>query len=100
MRWVGGYLNDNPSAFTTSEALAANMKLPPAALADFRRFALDERVQIPEDAENSAILERALIHWIAETKWGERGLYRVAAVGDQEIAAAAEAFGRAEEILK
>ncbi len=100
MRWVGGYLSDNASTFTTPDALAASMKLPPASLANFRSFASGERVEIPTDGESSARLERALIHWIAEAKWGEPGLYRVAAVGDTEIDAAVKAFARAEEILK
>ncbi len=99
-RWVPGYIDSNPNAFTTADALAATPRLPAQALADFRRFAAAERVQIPEEPEATAILERAIIHWIAETKWGEPGLYRVAAVGDPEIEAAVRAFGRAEEILR
>jgi carboxyl-terminal processing protease len=99
-RWVGGYLSENATAFPNAEALAANPKLPAAVLQDFRRFASAERIQIPEDSEASATLERALLQWIAETRWGEAGLYRLAAVGDPEIEAAVKAFERAEEILK
>ncbi|MGH7719771.1 MAG: S41 family peptidase [Gemmatimonadaceae bacterium] len=99
LKWTGGYLSANASAFPSLEALAAAPTLPATVLADFRRFAAAERVMIPPGDEADRQLERALVKWIAETKWGEAGLYRVSAVMDPELKAATAAFDRAAGIL-
>jgi carboxyl-terminal processing protease len=99
LRWTGGYLDANPDLFTTPEELAADPTLDPSALALFRTFAEKQGVQIPNDAETETQLRNALVLWIAGVKWGPAGYYRVAAVLDAEISAAAREFERAESIL-
>ncbi|HEX2095140.1 MAG TPA: S41 family peptidase [Longimicrobiaceae bacterium] len=99
LQWIGGYVSANPGAFTTPAALAASPVLPAAALADFRRFAAGQGVEVPAGAEADALLQRALVRGIAAVKWGSAGYYRVSAVLDPEVAAAVGEFSRAATIL-
>jgi carboxyl-terminal processing protease len=99
LRWAGGYLDANPGLFTTPEALAAAPTLAPEALALFRTFAEQQGVRIPADADAEAQLRDALVLWIAGVRWGPAGFYRLAAVLDQEVGAAARELERAETIL-
>lgn len=99
LRWAGGYLEANASSFTTPEALAADPTLPGDALSLFRDFAEQQGVRIPATAEADIQLRNSLVLWLAGMKWGPRGLYRLAAVLDPEVEAAAREFGRAAEVL-
>lgn len=99
LRWVGGFLDGNPSLFSTAEALARDPSLPAEAIRQFREFAEEHGVEIPEGDEADTRLRHALVLRIASAKWGAEGYYRVAAALDPEIEAAAAAFPRAEEIL-
>lgn len=95
LKWIGGYVSENPGAFTTPEALAAKPTLPVQAVVDFRAFAAREGVAIPEGAEVDARLQRVLVYGVAAVKWGEAGFYRVEAALDPEIAAAVREFPKA-----
>ncbi len=99
LRWAGGYLDANPGEFTTLEALAADPSISSSALQLFRTFAEQQGVHIPSDAEADPLLQHALVQWIAGVKWGPPGFYRLAAVLDPEVAAAARELSRAELIL-
>ncbi|HEU0014558.1 MAG TPA: S41 family peptidase [Longimicrobium sp.] len=98
-RWVAGWLTEAGSQLTTAEALAASPRLPGNALAQFRAFAAQAGHRVPEGAEADRALERMLVEDVAFTKWGEQGLYRVAAALDQQIQQAVAQFERAGQIL-
>ncbi|MBA3890439.1 MAG: hypothetical protein H0X64_07905 [Gemmatimonadaceae bacterium] len=94
LKWVGGYLERNAAALTTPDRFAAET-LPAAALADFRRFAEAQSAIIPAGDAAEEVLRTLLMRTIAGAKWGDRGVYRVMARSDAEIAAAIAAFDRA-----
>jgi hypothetical protein len=98
-RWIGGYLTENASAFTTADALAANPRLPAGALASFRAFAGQQGHTVPAGPEADRALERMLLREIAGTRWGGTGYYRVDAALDPQIARAVAEFARAQQIL-
>jgi carboxyl-terminal processing protease len=100
LKWIAGHLTAAGGAYPTLDALAASLKAAPGAVADFRRFAVEQRVTIPEGAEADARLERAIVGWVALAKWHDPGLYRLAAVQSADVKRAVEAFARAESILK
>jgi hypothetical protein len=88
------------AAYSTLDALAASGRPAPGAVAEFRRFAVEQGVTIPDGADADTRLERAIVRWVALAKWGDAGLYRLAAVQSGDVKRAVEAFGQAEGILK
>ena len=100
LKWIAGHLTAVGGAYPTLDALAASPKAASGAVADFRRFAAEQGVTIPEGAEVDVRLERAIIRWVALAKWNDPGLYRLAAVQSADVKRAVEAFGKAEGILK
>jgi len=100
LKWIGGHLTAATTAYPTLDALAASPKAAPGAIADFRKFAAEQGVTIPEGAEADARLERAIVRWVAVAKWGDPGFYRLVAVQSGDVKRAREAFARAESILK
>jgi len=100
LKWIAGHVTAAGGGYPTLDALAASPKAAPGAVADFRRFATEQGVTIPDGAEADARLERAIVRWVALAKWGDPGYYRLAAVQSADVKRAVEAFSRAEGILK
>jgi hypothetical protein len=100
LKWIAGHVSAAVAAYPSLEALAASPKAAPGAVADFRRFAREQGVSIPEGTEADERLERAIVRWVALAKWHEAGMYRIAAVQSADVKSAVEAFGKAEGILK
>jgi len=99
LKWTGAWVTANAAALTSLDVLASSPSLPSAALADFRAFAAKDGITIPSDTETDALLQRVLVRTVAETKWGDEGYFRLAAVTSPEVAAARGDFGRAQSIL-
>jgi carboxyl-terminal processing protease len=100
LKWIGGHVSANAAAYASVDALAANPVPPADAVADFRKFAADQGVTIPPGEDADRRLRRAIVLAAARAKWGDEGVYRIAAVMDPEVKAAAAAFDKAAEILK
>lgn len=98
-RWLGGWVTANAGRWADAAALAADPRLPDGALADFRAFAAGQGVEVPAGADADARLQRELVRGVAFARWGAEGMYRVDAVLDPDVAAAAREFDRAAEIL-
>ena len=99
LKWTGGYVSANAARYPSLDALAAAPTAPPEAILDFRAFAEREGVTIPPGGEADMLLGRALVRWVAGTKWGDAGYYRVDAVLDGEVRAAVAAFDKAQAML-
>ena len=97
LKWIGGYVSAEGASFPTLDSLAARPTLPAAALERFRAFAAAQGVVIPPDEDER--LQRVLIRSVALAKWGEEGFYRIAALLDPAVEAAAKQFERAATIL-
>jgi carboxyl-terminal processing protease len=100
LKWIAGHVSAAATAYPSLDALAASPKAAQGAVADFRRFAREQGVTIPESAEADERLDRAIVRWVALAKWYEPGLYRIAAVQSVDVKSAVEAFGKAEGILR
>ena len=100
LKWIAGHVSAAAAAYPSLDALAESPKAAPGAVADFRRFAGEQSVTVPEGADADARVERAIVRWVALAKWHEPGLYRIAAVQSPDVKSAVEAFGKAEGILK
>jgi carboxyl-terminal processing protease len=100
LKWIAGHVTAAGAAYPSLDALAASPKAAPGAVADFRRFAREQGVSIPETPEADQRLDRAIVRWVALAKWHEAGLYRIAAVQSGDVKSAVEAFAKAESILK
>jgi carboxyl-terminal processing protease len=100
LKWIGGHVSSAAAAYPSLDALAASPKAAPGAVADFRRFAREQGVTIPDGADVDARIERAIVGWVALAKWQEPGFYRIAAVLSGDVKSAVEAFAKAESILK
>jgi carboxyl-terminal processing protease len=98
-QWVGPYLDAHGAEYSTLDNFAATPALSEATLADFRAFAASHGDSIDTGAGADRLLQRALALTVAEAKWGDPGFYRVAAITDPDVAAAAAAFDRAPAIL-
>lgn len=98
LKWTPGYLSANGGAFASLESFAKNPVVPPDALTSFRAFAAEQNVTLPTDGESNELLRRAIARWIADTKWGDAGLYRLTAVLDPEVKSATAAFAQAERL--
>jgi carboxyl-terminal processing protease len=99
IKWMGGFVSGNAGAFASLDGLAASPKLPDAAIADFRHFAVQQGVVIPAGADADEALQGELVRAAALTKFAEPGFYRVSAVLDREVKRAAQLFERATGIL-
>jgi carboxyl-terminal processing protease len=99
LRWVAGYLDSNPDAFTDLETLAADPRLPRDAAESFLGFAREQGLEVMGGGDSLEALERVLLPHIAGTLWGRTGRYRTAALLDPEVARAAGFFGAAAEML-
>jgi carboxyl-terminal processing protease len=99
LKWIGGYLSENPAVLTTAEALAGRPALPAEAVTAFRNFARRHGIEIPDGAEADSSLQQALVLRAAAARWGAEGYFRVAAVLDPDVSAAADAFPVAEQVL-
>ena len=97
LKWIGGYVSAEGASFPTLDSLAARPTLPAAALERFRAFAAAQGVVIPPDEDER--LQRVLVRSVALAKWGEEGFYRIAALLDPAVEAAAKQFERAATIL-
>jgi carboxyl-terminal processing protease len=99
LKWIAGHLSANPAAYATLDQLAAHPAMAPGALADFRKFAAEQKVTIPDGADADRRLTTTLLERVAFAKWGSAGLYRLEAVLDPEITAGVQAFDKAAAIL-
>src|SRR6266700_4100825 len=97
LKWVGGYVAAAGASLPALDSLAAHPLLPAAAQETFRTFAAAQGVAIPADAGDQ--LQRLLVRSVALAKWGEEGLYRIAAASDPAVETAARQFDRATAIL-
>jgi carboxyl-terminal processing protease len=100
LKWIAGHVTAAAGAYASLDALAASGKAAQGTVADFRRFAVEQGVTVPEGAEADARLERAIVRWVALAKWGDAGFYRLAAVQSDDVKHAVNAFAKAESILK
>ncbi|MGH7700925.1 MAG: S41 family peptidase [Gemmatimonadales bacterium] len=97
LKWIGGYVTAAGASLPSLDSLAARPALPASALADFRTFARAQGIEIPPTADER--LQQVLVRAVALAKWGEEGYYRLAAVLDPAVTAAAKRFNRAAAIL-
>ena len=100
LKWIAGHVSAAGAAYPSLDAVVASPKSAPGAVADFRRFAKEQGVTIPDGGEEDAWLDRSIVRWVALAKWQEPGLYRIAAVQSGEVKSAVEAFAKAEGILE
>ncbi|MFN8575025.1 MAG: S41 family peptidase [Gemmatimonadaceae bacterium] len=98
LSWVGGYVSAHAASLTSAADFAAATELPPDALVDFRRFASQQGVVIPDGPVADGQLQRLLRRSIAHAKWGDLGLYLTELRRDPAIAAAAALFDRAQAL--
>ncbi len=95
LAWVGGYVSANDAALPSAAAFASGPGLPSSALADFRRFAAQQGVEIPTGAESDTQLNTLLSRAVAHAKWGDEGMYLTELRRDPAIGEAARHFDRA-----
>jgi carboxyl-terminal processing protease len=100
LRWAGAHVAANAGAYASLDALAARPVLAPGALAELRQRAAAASVLVPDGAAADAALTRAALRRVADARWGDAGYYRIGAVVDPEVAAAAAAFDRAASLLR
>ena len=98
LRWVADYLHRTPD-LPDLERLAEWPVLRDTGVADFRTFAARQGVEIPNDAGAAAQLQGVLVATVAMARWGRPGFYRIAALLDPAVEAAADAFDHAALIL-
>jgi carboxyl-terminal processing protease len=92
LKWIGGYVSANPSAFASVDALARQQSPDATAIAEFRRFAGTQGVIIPETLEANTTLGRLLASGAARSKFGDAGFYRISAGLDPEVQIAKRAL--------
>ncbi|HEY2849797.1 MAG TPA: S41 family peptidase [Gemmatimonadaceae bacterium] len=96
--WAGGYTTAQGATLGSLDAFVRAPALPAPAMNDFRKYAKDQGVEIPTDSATNVMLERLLARAVANSKWGEAGLYSVTAVLDGEVAQAKTEFKKAEAL--
>lgn len=89
LRWVPGFLDAGGAPFPDVEAMGADPSLRDEAIADFRAFAAQQGVEVPETPEASRALTRVLLLRIARVRWGEAGAYSLIAALDPAVRQAA-----------
>jgi carboxyl-terminal processing protease len=92
LKWIGGYVTANPSAFATADALARAQSLDANGIREFRTFAATQGIVIPQTADADSTLQRVLLAAGARSKFGDAGFYRVSAAMDPEVQTARKAF--------
>lgn len=92
LKWIGGYVSANPAAFSSLDKLAQDKSVGVNAVAEFRKFASSQGVQIPQTPDADALLERVITESAARSKFGDAGFYRMTAVLDPEVQTARKAF--------
>lgn len=97
LKWAGGYLST--ADLPPLQTLASDPVLPSGALESFREFATSRGLTVPDDADMTARLERALVSWLALTRYGEAGYHVVATALDPVVREAARHFEQANAIL-
>ena len=100
IKWIAGHVSAHPAGYPSLAALAAAPWLAGNGVADFRKFAAEQRVMIPEGADSDRLLQELLVPLVAESKWGSEGYYRMVAVLDPEVAQGVAAFAQAEAVLR
>lgn len=100
LKWLAGHLSANASSYASLDALADAPVLAGGGLADFRKFATEQKVIIPTGPEADRRLQQLLVPLVAESKWGAAGYYRLVAALDPELQRAVEAFAQAEAVLR
>ena len=100
LKWLAGHLSAHPTGYQSLDALALNPVLAGTGLADFRKFAAEQRVVIPAGAEADARLQELLVPLVAESRWGPTGYYRLVAILDPEMKQAVAAFAQADAVLR
>jgi carboxyl-terminal processing protease len=95
--WAAGYAEKPGVVPASVDALAKAMTLDAAAIADFRAYATSNGVTIPADADRA--LGGVLVRRIAYVRFGDAGYYRLVALTDPAVRAAAEAFDKAAALL-
>ena len=100
LKWVASHVATHGASYPSVDSLIARPVLAAGATADFRRLAAAQGVEVPAGAEADQLLERTLLGWVADARFGEAGYYRASAALDAEVKAAVQAFDRAEGILK
>lgn len=93
--WAGGYATAAGGSLGSLGAFVHAPALPQAAVSDFRDYAKKQGVEIPTDSASNTMLANLLTRALANSKWGETGLYSVTAVMDPEVAKATREFGAA-----
>jgi hypothetical protein len=99
LKWVGAYLDANPSALTSVAALVAAGAPPEGALADLRTFIASQRLTVPDDADATRRLGRLALLSLAYAKFGDEGVYSVLAAIDPQVSESVAAFDQAAAIL-
>ena len=98
-KWVGPYLDANPGALTSIEALVAAAAPPPDAVASLRAFITGQRLTVPDDEDAARRIERLALYTLAYARFGDEGVYSAVAVTDPHITQAVAAFEQAAAIL-
>ena len=98
LKWVGAYVS-GAGASVTLDALAVGRKVPVDEIQRFRALADQHGVRIPAGDDADALIQRALVPEFAHARWGAAGFYRLAALLDDEVAAATAGIARAATIL-
>jgi carboxyl-terminal processing protease len=99
LKWLGGYVSANPTLFPSLDALAAQRRVPDAAVAQFREFVEKDGIAVPPGEKADTLLQKLLTRGVARVKWGDAGYFRIAALLDADVALAVGAFDRAQAIL-
>lgn len=94
LTWAGGWIDAHQAALSSLDAFLATSSLPANTLVDFRAYAAQQGVMIPNDADADARLQRLLMPTIAAAKWADIGWYRAEALFDAEIREAVRGFVR------
>jgi hypothetical protein len=97
--WAAGFVDRSAAKLASVDALASSPTLDAAELAGFRSYAASSDLVVPVDSASTEMLTQALVRTIAFSKFGERGYYRLVALTDPSVRAAAQAFDRAGELL-
>jgi carboxyl-terminal processing protease len=93
LKWIGGYVSANPSAFASLDALAQReAPVDAKAISDFRQFSSAQGIAVPQTVEANGALERVLSTAAARSKFGDAGFYRMSAALDPEVQTARRAF--------
>ncbi|MBK8247180.1 MAG: PDZ domain-containing protein [Gemmatimonadetes bacterium] len=91
LKWANQYVSTNADS-RTMEAFADSPSLPASAVSGFRALAKEHQVEVPDGEAVDRQLAQHLARQVAYVRWGEAGVYRVAARADPAIGEALRAF--------